>query len=319
MSDWNEDGDDWGVDDDPPEDGDGWGVDDPPEDGNDWHTTDSDDPNTDGFVGDTTGDDDIQSDGDGDRSLLRITAVSIGLVIGAFLIGTVTAVIILVALQGVGVPVFEDLVLLSVISTVTLQGIGMLGISAWYMSRQGYGLEFIRLRMPTLREVGWVFGGILGAFAASIGVQSALAALGYEGSEHEVVEMATANPEILLVMIPLSFLLIGPGEELLFRGLIQTKFVNRSGVLPGLVLASVLFAVVHIPAYGGFDSMPTIIGLFFISLVLGGLYEYTENLFVPIVIHGAFNAIQFGALYVVLTTDGEMPATVASLLATIPF
>lgn len=316
MADWNDDGDDWGVEDDPPQDSNDWGSDDGSA-GDGWGTDNEiEHPSNDSFG--STDDSGLQSDDSDGRSLLGITAVSIGLVIGAFVIGTVSAIVVLVALQGVGVPVFEDIVLLSVISTVTLQGVGMLGISAWYMSRRGYGLDFIRLRMPTLREVGWVVGGIVGAFAASIGVQSALAAFGYEGSEHEVVEMATANPEILLVMIPLSFLLIGPGEELLFRGLIQTKFVNRSGVLPGLVFASVLFAVVHIPAYGGFDSMPTIIGLFFISLVLGGLYEYTENLFVPIVIHGAFNAIQFGALYFVLTSDIEMAMVAATLTAPVP-
>lgn len=275
MSDWNDD--------------DGWETEDPFDDGNDLDV-DEGSPST-----ETTS-----------RALLGITAVSIGLVVGAFVIGTASAVVLLLVLEALGVPVLDDVVLLSIISTVTLQGVGMLGISAWYLSRYDYGFGFVRLRRPTLRQVGWVVVGVFGTFAASIGAQNALSALGFESSQHEVVEMATATPEILLVMVPLSFLLIGPGEELLFRGIIQTKFVDQIDVLPGLVLASALFAVVHIPAYGGFDSMPTIVGLFFISLVLGGLYEYTENLFVPIVVHGAFNAIQFGVLYFVLTSDAEM-------------
>jgi membrane protease YdiL (CAAX protease family) len=38
-----------------------------------------------------------------------------------------------------------------------------------------------------------------------------------------------------------------------------------------------------------------------LSLVLGWVYYRTENLLVPIFVHGAFNAIQFAGLYVRLT------------------
>ncbi|MFC7209472.1 CPBP family intramembrane glutamic endopeptidase [Natronoarchaeum sp. GCM10025321] len=286
MSDWNEERDDdnW--------DSDGW---DDPADGEPV-TAGGDEPDVGGPSPDTPD----------PRALLGITAGAIGLVIGAFAIGTASAIVLIVAIQALGVAILENDLMLTVISTATLQGVGMLGISLWYLSRRGYGLEFLRLRMPTLRHIGLVVVGVFGTFAASIGVQSALTLLGYDGGEHEIVQTATGSPEILLALIPLSFLLIGPGEELLFRGIIQSRFVNRSGVPLGIVLASLLFAVVHIPAYGGLDSLPTIVGLFFISLVLGGLYEYTENLFVPIVVHGAFNAIQFAGLYFVLTSDADV-------------
>lgn len=286
MSDWNEERDDdnW--------DSDGW---DDPADGEPV-TAGGDEPGVGGPSPDTPD----------PRALLGITVGAIGLVIGAFAIGTASAIVLIVALQALGVAILENDLMLTVISTATLQGVGMLGISLWYLSRRGYGLEFLRLRMPTLRHIGLVVVGVFGTFAASIGVQSALTLLGYDGGEHEIVQTATGSPEILLALIPLSFLLIGPGEELLFRGIIQSRFVDRSGVPLGIVLASILFAVVHIPAYGGLDSLPTIVGLFFISLVLGGLYEYTENLFVPIVVHGAFNAIQFAGLYFVLTSDADV-------------
>jgi membrane protease YdiL (CAAX protease family) len=43
---------------------------------------------------------------------------------------------------------------------------------------------------------------------------------------------------------------------------------------------------------------------FVLALVLGATYEYTGNLTVPALIHGAYNAIQFGAAYV--TTTGGL-------------
>ena len=41
--------------------------------------------------------------------------------------------------------------------------------------------------------------------------------------------------------------------------------------------------------------------VFALSLALGWVYYRTENLVVPILVHGAFNAIQFAGLYVRMT------------------
>jgi membrane protease YdiL (CAAX protease family) len=40
---------------------------------------------------------------------------------------------------------------------------------------------------------------------------------------------------------------------------------------------------------------------FILALVLGATYEYTDNLTVPAVIHGAYNAIQFTIAYLTAT------------------
>jgi len=38
-----------------------------------------------------------------------------------------------------------------------------------------------------------------------------------------------------------------------------------------------------------------------LSVVLGGLYERTGTLVVPVLVHGCFNGLQFGLLYVEVT------------------
>ena len=48
------------------------------------------------------------------------------------------------------------------------------------------------------------------------------------------------------------------------------------------------------------------LAVFALSLLLGWVYARTENLVVPIFVHGAFNAIQFGALY--LAEIGALPS-----------
>ncbi len=118
--------------------------------------------------------------------------------------------------------------------------------------------------------------------------------------------MASGNPDIFLLLIPLSFLLIGPGEELLYRGLIQGLLRKTFRPARAIVLASALFAVVHVFSLSGAGKLVSIGTVFTLSLILGILYEYTDNLVVPILVHGAYDAVLFSLQYLMAT--GQIPS-----------
>jgi membrane protease YdiL (CAAX protease family) len=90
-----------------------------------------------------------------------------------------------------------------------------------------------------------------------------------------------------------KFLLIAPAlEEAAFRGGLQTLLLARFprriglfGVSLANVLASVAFAGTHI-YFGSWQSA----SLFLPSLVLGWVYERSEQLWTVILLHMAFNA-----------------------------
>ncbi len=87
-------------------------------------------------------------------------------------------------------------------------------------------------------------------------------------------------------------------EELVYRGLLQTVLLGLVG--PGgrwlvLVVAAAVFSVVHVGAVH-WMQLPV---LFVLGLLLGGLYERTGSLVVPIVVHMVFNAVST-ALFVAL-------------------
>lgn len=63
-------------------------------------------------------------------------------------------------------------------------------------------------------------------------------------------------------------------EELLFRGIIQTKV--------GLILASLIFAVIH---YRYLFNVFLFINIITLSFVIGAIYESTNNLAVTIMMH----------------------------------
>lgn len=78
------------------------------------------------------------------------------------------------------------------------------------------------------------------------------------------------------------------GEEILFRGFIQSALVRAMGPSwAPVVLTSVLFTLIH---FGAADphALPA---LFMLSLAIGATFERTGRLGAPIVMHIGFNAI----------------------------
>ena len=87
---------------------------------------------------------------------------------------------------------------------------------------------------------------------------------------------------------------VGPCEEILYRGVIQNRLRERFSRIPAIVAASVIFASVHIVAFGTTDPvaiLTTVSVLAVTSLVLGGVYELTGNLVVPWLLHSLHNSI----------------------------
>ncbi len=91
--------------------------------------------------------------------------------------------------------------------------------------------------------------------------------------------------------------LAGVGEELLFRGVIQSGLSASFGAWPGLLVASVLFGGMHALSRAYF-VLATLMGLY-----LGALYQATGNLLLPALVHGLYDAIAIG--YLLLAGNGR--------------
>ena len=80
-------------------------------------------------------------------------------------------------------------------------------------------------------------------------------------------------------------ILAGVGEEALFRGVIQTNFTGAMGVVPALLVTSVLFGLVHFVT-STYAVMAGIIGLY-----LGMISIWSGNLLVPMVVHALYDFV----------------------------
>ncbi|MEM7758798.1 MAG: CPBP family intramembrane glutamic endopeptidase [Cyanobacteria bacterium P01_A01_bin.40] len=93
-----------------------------------------------------------------------------------------------------------------------------------------------------------------------------------------------ASTPISWVLFSISALIYAPiMEELFFRGIIFQKVAAKQGIIRGLSISGILFAVIHFR----FDLVP----LFIMSIISALLYFKTKQIFTSIIYHGAYNLI----------------------------
>ncbi|MFD1685435.1 CPBP family intramembrane glutamic endopeptidase [Halobellus litoreus] len=224
---------------------------------------------------------------------LLLAVVGIG--VGGLLVG---AAVLVLFLAGVSVTPLLSIV----ISLALATGVGFGGVALGYLRYRGLGLDYVGIDVPSLRDVAFVVAGYVASFALLVLASVVISTVGAEPAPNTTAEMGMENPEILLLLIPASLLLIGPGEELLYRGVVQNRLSEALPAPVAIFLASLIFASIHFFSLSGAPQarLVSISVLVLPTLVFGTMYELTDNIVVPALIHGAYNATLFSLLYVTL-------------------
>ena len=230
------------------------------------------------------------------------------LTVGAIVLGNLVlvAVGVVAGLTGLELTSLRTVLL----SLVALQGIGFIGGGLAYLYWRG--APAVPIAVPSLNQWGLVLVGWVAMLAANIvtGIATQLANIPMPQSS--ITDLALGNPTVIIVLFVASFLIIGPGEDFFFRGVVQGRLREVFGPKAAIALATVTFGLIHVTNFVGSPpiSIAATVGrLIVVSTVLGGLYEYTDNLAVPVAIHSVYNATLFGLLYVA-TIYGVEPAFV---------
>ncbi len=241
-------------------------------------------------------------------SRTRLVMACYGLAIGGMALGIAVLLLSFFAIfvpLGIEPSPTDSLVL----SLVAVQGIAFPGIAVLYFRYKKRSLrEFIPVSAPSLRDVGLVLVAWIGALVlVAVGANIVIQLLGTEPASNSAAETAAENPEFIPFLIPLVFLLNAPGEELLFRGVIQGLLRERFGAVGAILLATSAFAPIHITALIGDlqAGLVTITILSIPSIIFGAVYEWTDNLLVPTLVHALYNATLFTGLYFA-STGGAM-------------
>ena len=191
---------------------------------------------------------------------------------------------------GPPLPVVDGNLLATVLSLGVLAG-------AWLvLTREGVTVPEIglspRLVVPATVTVAGYFL-VLNAVGAGFAIAT--------GAPETIGYHWTVPPAEAIVIFLWMLVVAGLVEEFLFRGYLQTKCIailggdRRTRIGLGIVVVGVLFAAYHVPRIlvdgppGAMSPLEYLALLTVNGIAFGLLYEWTHNLFVPILVHAAGN------------------------------
>lgn len=257
------------------------------------------------------------------ESRWRVAGVAIGLGV----LGIILLAIISIVVGGITAAVGLSVGIALVFGTVIGQWLGFMGLSLLYLRRRGLDWDHVKrylgIRRPTLKQVGLIFGAWIGLLIGMVTVggigQVLLDFLGAgdASAEQESTQIFADNPELLPLGIAMMFLVVGPSEEILFRGVVQGRLRERFSAVPAIAVTAVFFASIHAPGFIG-SLQGIVLGISVLvvgGVVFGAVYEYTENLVVVALLHGFHNSMILVFIYLSETTDIQQEAVLSSLTA----
>jgi len=204
------------------------------------------------------------------------------------------SIIVVVILLGLGLD-FQELPFPSAFISLPINESIILGITLLFAKQKGVGLRELGLKKPNMRTIVILsFAAMfLLLLAGSISVVEEFV-FGPDPDAELLVEAILPKDSFQLVaLIGISLALVGPAEELAFRGFIQRGLETSFGKTAGLLIASILFGLLH-----GLNSLRSIIPVTVVSLFLGYVWQKTDgNTAASAWMHGLYDAIAITLAY----------------------
>lgn len=170
------------------------------------------------------------------------------------------------------------------------------------------GLRFVidwtDIRRPSVRDLRLIGGALVAYGLAVAGLNLAAEVVLPSGQppQHLAAETAPSTMSATQVAWMLFALwVVSALEEYTFRNLLQKLLYTWFHHRWAIIMTSVVFAALHVPAYGGLaqftaGAMLPLLTVFAGSVILGYAYWQSSNLVVPIVVHGLINTVALAVI-----------------------
>jgi uncharacterized protein len=138
--------------------------------------------------------------------------------------------------------------------------------------------------------------GLLGVFLSavvSVVVQLIARALtGEAPADPEQIPLEASPQGWILIALAVSTIIMAPlAEETYFRGMLHQAIRRHMGLVGGILLSSMAFAVVHV--------IPLVIpSIFALAILLAFVFERERTIWIPIFAHATFNIVGFWASFI---------------------
>lgn len=171
----------------------------------------------------------------------------------------------------------------------------ILGITLLFARHRGASLKELGVKKVSFKIVGIVSVVAVLLFLLGLAISAGEEiVLGQDPMEKAYYESVAPRDFFQLsASIALSLFLVGPCEELAFRGFVQKGLENSFGKMKGLLVAAVLFGLLH-----GLNTPRAIVPISAGGLVLGYVWQRTGgNTIASALTHGINNSIAFSIAY----------------------
>jgi hypothetical protein len=239
-----------------------------------------------------------------DRSAAWAVFSTFGLTVagGVAAFGGILAVTVLASALGVtGTDAY------AVVSRAGTQ-VGFAVVAVAFLAVAGDRSRYVKLRWPTLEDVGWIVALPFVLLVVSAGLTLVLSTVGVPTPpvSHEVggtKAILLDRPVLWAVAIPGLYLFAAPTEELLYRGIVQGRLRPHLGTVGVVLVSAVAFGLMHAIVFA--LAAPEHFVYSVVSIGVSGavwavVYERTENLAVTAVNHAMSWTVPFTMLFPVV-------------------
>ena len=219
-------------------------------------------------------------------ALVCFLLLFVGIIVGS--------IVVAIILLGIGLD-FQELTFPSaLISLPITEGI-ILGITLLFAKQNGASLKQLGLKKPSLKIILIVSVAAVFLLLLAGGISVIEEVILGPDPEAQLLLDAVIPKDLLqlIALIGISIALVGPAEELAFRGFVQRGLETSFGKTAGLLIASILFGLLH-----GLNSLRSIIPVTVVSLFLGYVWQKTDgNTAASAWMHGLYDAIAIALAY----------------------
>lgn len=179
------------------------------------------------------------------------------------------------------------------VTGLTLQIVGqlvtMVGLVGYLLARGVLSWRVLGPIRPRWRHVGIGVGlGLVGLLLVLTTSEFVNRSFGPFQEPQQFALQVSATSTLVLLLAGVSAVVLAPVvEETIFRSLLFQSIRRKLGMVPAIVLQSLVFAYIHFEVL---DSPPAIIGLVVLALWLAASFHRVGSLVVPVTAHATYNA-----------------------------
>ena len=179
------------------------------------------------------------------------------------------------------------------VTGLTLQIVGqavtLVGLVGYLLARGVLSWRVLGPIRPHWRHVGLGIGlGLVGLLLVLTTSEFVNQAFGPFAEPEQFALQVSTTSTLVLLLAGVSAVVLAPMvEEAIFRSLLFQSVRRKLGMVPAIVLQSLVFAYIHVEVL---DSPPAVVGLVVLALWLAASFHRLGSLVVPVTAHATYNA-----------------------------